>query len=66
MKLRPLRFVITILDTGRFKADGLDADVEVTADDLPELRAKLFERLKPLGYTPKLLPLRSDAEAPTD
>ena len=62
--LRPLRFVVNILADGSVKAKAVDQEIEVTADNLAELREKLSLELKPFGYTATLLGIRSAPEKP--
>ena len=42
----------------------MDQEIEVTVDNLAELREKLSLELKPFGYMATLLGIRSDPEKP--
>lgn len=64
MRLRPMRFVVNVLPTGGMKANAVDAALEVTADNLAELRDKLARQLEPFGYTATLIDVRCLSEKP--
>ena len=63
--LRPLLFFVHLRSNGAVTAKGLDVDVEISADNLTDLRERLVEELKPFGYVPTLVGIRSEPEIPT-
>jgi hypothetical protein len=63
--LRPLLFVVHLRPNGAVTAKGMDVDVEISADNLTDLRERLVEELKPFGYAPTLVGMRNEPEIPT-
>jgi hypothetical protein len=49
---------------GAVIAKGMDVDVEISADNLTDLRERLVKELKPFGYAPTLVGIRNAPETP--
>ena len=64
VSLRPLLFFVHLRSNGAVTAKGVDVEVEISADNVADLRDRLIEELEPFGYTPTLVGIRSEPEVP--
>ncbi len=62
--LRPLRFLVHIQPTGAATARGVDTNIEISADNLSDLREKLAAELQPFGYLATLVGMRAEPDVP--